>query len=278
MSSLKTCPFCELDFAEDKIRFHMGVQHLGILPEDLDEEENETKTNDVGEAHVSSNDKLDVKSAFDCEICSKTLSCSTLLIKHKKVVHQSKRLSCEFCGKQVVEAKFQNHLNRCEIIHHRKFSGHPYQCQKCKRSFTYKQKLTEHQNVHAKFRFSCEFCKQTFASKYAKNEHVKSKHKKIKNNCESCGKSFNSVPALKYHVSKYHRFTNLSFNDLEQKIQSNEVPKVILKRISKDTIEKWRMKTFIKPKIRSLAADPDPDHSYNCGFCKVSFKTNVSVE
>ena len=85
MSSLKTCPFCELDFAEDKIRFHMGVQHLGILPEDLDEEENESKTNDFGEAHDSSNDKLYVKSAFDCEICSKTLSCSTLLIKHMKV-------------------------------------------------------------------------------------------------------------------------------------------------------------------------------------------------
>ena len=59
--SLKTCPFCELNFNGDKI----GVQNLGIhpvCPEDLDENESSESPNNVK------------KAAFDCDIRSKTLS------------------------------------------------------------------------------------------------------------------------------------------------------------------------------------------------------------
>ena len=60
--SLKTCPFCELNFNGDKIKFHIGVQNLGIHPEDLDENESSESPNNVE------------KAAFDCDIRSKTLS------------------------------------------------------------------------------------------------------------------------------------------------------------------------------------------------------------
>ena len=127
---LKICPFCQLEFDEDKIKFHIGVQHLGIHPEaeELDEVENESpienKTNEIEEA------KLEVKSTYDCEICSKSLSSAHGLEGHMQLVHQSKRLPCDFCGKQVIEARHQNHLIHCEIVHYKKYSGHPFQCDK----------------------------------------------------------------------------------------------------------------------------------------------------
>ena len=63
---LKVCPLCQLDFGEDKIKFHIGVQHLGFHPEA--EELNETQINDQAK------DKLEEKSTYNCEICSKSLS------------------------------------------------------------------------------------------------------------------------------------------------------------------------------------------------------------
>ena len=152
----------------------------------------------------------EAKSAYDCDKCSKTLSSSHRLERHMEIVHQSQRLSCEFCGKQVIEAMFQKHLVICQIVHYKKFSGHPFQCQKCKRSFKSNIELTRHQNVHSRLRFNCEFCKQRFSTNSNK----------------------------KVHVSKFHA-----------NIRGNEVPKVTLKRMSTETFEKWKKKTFIIPRI-----------------------------
>ena len=356
--SQSTCPFCRLTFHKDKIKFHMGVEHLGMHPDQLDyddEEDSEVesepeemkqnydnpKTLDLnikyqandGKArgfsvrttfqtdkdskvinvenstikteHEETNRKVvnpsleihhckeckrnfktrkmfkihqktehDLKipeeivvpkqpNQYDCPECSKTLVNLQGLNLHMKVVHQSQRISCEFCGKQVVESKLQEHLNKCKITHEKKFSGHEFQCQKCKRSFALKSKLKEHQKVHENFRSECEFCKQTFASKYAKNAHVNSKHKMIQRDCKLCGKRFNSIPALNYHLCKVHGFkrsgsmklqkdSNRQENDSEsvmQTIQKLGNPKVKLTRISKEVVEKWKKKTFIIPKL-----------------------------
>ena len=335
---LKICPFCQLEFDEDKIKFHIGVQHLGIHPEaeELDEVENESpienKTNEIEEA------KLEVKSTYDCEICSKSLSSAHGLEGHMQLVHQSKRLPCDFCGKQVIEARHQNHLIHCEIVHYKKYSGHPFQCDKCKRSFSRKSHLSEHQNIHLKIKdkfdaksghdceicsksltnylelvlhmekvhqsqrlpcefcgkqvitamlqkhldqcqinyhekfsghpFQCQKCKRSFTKKKNLIRHQKLLHLKPRFSCEFCKQIFAKKSTKNAHVSMYHSFKGQPL--------PLRMPNVIMKRISKEVVEKWQKKTFIKPRIRRIATVPDPSNF--CSFCQVSFKTKVSFE
>ena len=211
---LKVCPFCQLDFDEDKIKFHIGVQHLGFHPEA--EELNETETNN------QSKDKPEEKSMYNCKICSKLLSSAHGLENHMKVVHQSRRLPCEFCGKQVIESRFQNHLINCEIVHYKKYSGRPFQCDKCKKSFSRKSHLSEHQNVHVKVKdnkakidsklpYDCDICSKKLTNYPELISHLKNVHRSPRISCEFCGKLV-ITKMLQKHLTKCEIVHNEKFS------------------------------------------------------------------
>ena len=72
---------------------------------------------------------------------------------------------------------FQKHSVICEIVHYKKYSGHAFQCQNCKRSFRSDIELTRHQNGHSSIRFNCEFCEATFSTNHNKKAHMVKFHK-----------------------------------------------------------------------------------------------------
>ena len=57
--SIKVCPFCEVVFAEDKIKDHIGKEHLGILPDKtvpkVESKQKEPKLEELDVKHVQNN-------------------------------------------------------------------------------------------------------------------------------------------------------------------------------------------------------------------------------
>ena len=204
--SEKLCPFCEEFFPSDKIKSHIGLNHLGIIL-NKDESKNEVfvKNEDSKLNTKPKVGKRKKKNVFECEKCSKIVSSSKQLRKHMRIVHALERISCEFCGKSVAKLMFKNHQEKCKVVFEEKYSGLEYQCKSCKRSYATKDKLRNHKHhVHSNIRHKCEHCLQTFASKDHKKVHVQSRHQNVFIKCDVCQMSFNSKPAWKYHVSKLH--------------------------------------------------------------------------
>ena len=221
---LKICPFCQLDFNEDKIKFHIGVQHLGFHPEAeelIEDIANEQSKDDQEPKKYKIKDpKMSKNRKYHCEHCDKTFTSKSYKNAHVKTKHQSQRLPCEFCGKQVIESRFQNHLINCKIIHYKKYSGRPFQCNKCKKSFSRKSHLSEHQNVHVKVKenkldgkspYDCEICSKTLTNYSELISHLKNVHRSPRISCEFCGKQV-ITKMLKKHLIKCEIVHNEKFS------------------------------------------------------------------
>ena len=152
--SIKVCPFCEVVFALDKIKDHIGKEHLGILPGNTDQK-------------IESN-RSESKIEFKCETCAKQFLSSTSLEKHQRFVHpknisksveivKRKPWKCDQCEKAYFEKrKLKNHI---QSIH----KGVRHQCGKCEKSFTTKERLKSHTDIiHLGIRISCDECDKSF--------------------------------------------------------------------------------------------------------------------
>ena len=69
----KICPFCNIDFDEDKIKDHIGFEHLGIPP-------TENESIRVEEAEIS-------EKHYSCEMCPIQFKDYNSLKKHQEFVH-----------------------------------------------------------------------------------------------------------------------------------------------------------------------------------------------
>ena len=110
----KVCPFCEVIFVVDKIKDHIGKEHLGIMPDNSEQENHQYHR--------------DSKKELYCETCAKSFLCSTSLEKHGQFVHpesikfshdknQRKTWKCDRCGKTYFQrCKLKDHV---QTIHKR---------------------------------------------------------------------------------------------------------------------------------------------------------------
>jgi uncharacterized C2H2 Zn-finger protein len=166
--------------------------------------------------------------------CQKTYSSRDKLNFHIKIVHKgiTESVICRYCSKTFSRVGHRKqHENaqhmgvaaydctRCEKTFKTKFSlnghvrknhGQRFICEKCGKSYIWKQNLIEHMQScdnSRKTSFSCEVCKAEYSLKRNLFRHIKSQHSSPENNikiCAACGKEYKHQSSLLRHVKKSH--------------------------------------------------------------------------
>ena len=241
----KVCPFCEEVFSAKEIKIHIGVNHLDIPLEKI---ENDTSAKEVvdspkikseplGELSVnqteSKESKENPKKSFQCKICNKLFDSERRLKNHLQMMHEKKgKFACDQCPKVYpFKFKLKQHVN---IVHLGKIptrrGGKRYQCTQCKKSFTTKKSLKLHKrSFHEGKRYQCAQCDQSYAFPNDYRRHVRVKHEgSLTFRCELCDKNFTANFSLKMHNKQKHPHN-----------PKKNHPKVLLKRLSKEIIESY---------------------------------------
>lgn len=114
-----------------------------------------------------------IEDAFECPLCGQKFNQKLYYEKHLMVTHSNERkYRCEACMKEFkVKRAFEQHLR----VH----SGDLFQCEKCEKSYTSKDKLKYHMTCShgAERRFGCLLCEATFFSNNKLNRHLRNVHK-----------------------------------------------------------------------------------------------------
>ena len=80
----------------------------------------------------------------------------------------------------------------------------PYKCNKCTKSFTFKNSLTKHEIIHTgKKPFKCATCSKSFNSKFSHKRHVMLHEGWFPYRCNICGRGFSSPSNLTFHEKSH---------------------------------------------------------------------------
>jgi hypothetical protein len=131
---------------------------------------------------------------FYCKLCMLNFSCVQSLRRH---------------------SKSKSHMSALSGIPAVLIPGH-YKCSVCLKTFTRKNHLTEHQNIHLpksqQKKFECKICNVSYNRRFCLWQHMKSKKHICAVNddpnmdpfkCDLCLKSYSYKRNLKYHMNSH---------------------------------------------------------------------------
>ena len=240
---MKVCPFCELQLDEDKIKGHIGSEHLGINVENepIDFENELEAVVKLEIIDVNEDRKISTVANFQCDDCEKHFLSESSLEKHCGFVHQSSSYKCRRSNPTITS-------NDCKL---------------CRKTFTSLGSLHRHiQSIHDKFQYECEKCEKTFTQKYRLTEHVKVVHEGSNHNyCKfaKCKKSFSNSFNLKQHIQYIH-----------------EKSKPKIKRAKNHNCDKCEKRFQSKASLNEHnAIVPNPNRTYSGLYSKISRQLQV---
>ena len=132
----------------------------------------------INEVHEGQNENK-------CRSCGKLFSSKSNLKNHLNKVHKAIFHKCNYCDNSYIEPfELEAHVKSC----------HTYECDYCEKSFSSKQILKEHENIHTT---KCDYCDKRYFESSDLIAHMQSVHYNV---CDYCGKSFSSKTILKQHI------------------------------------------------------------------------------
>ncbi|XP_044736701.1 zinc finger protein 595-like [Chrysoperla carnea] len=142
----------------------------------------------------------EVKPSWGCDSCNKTFRNRFYLTAHKRAMHSEvKPFTCEICNKAFIMA---THLE----LHKRIHSGEkPFVCKICEKSFRWKGSYKEHVQYHEN-PFACEICDRIFKQKDSLTQHIQKIHSE-ELSCDICDKTFTMKFFLDCHKRDCHNET-----------------------------------------------------------------------
>ena len=141
------CPKCDLSFFEEYLQRHIDTAHEGIpyYP-------------DIG------------KKPYKCDLCDSDFKTKDELEKHKKKVHEVKKLfQCNICSTGFVTKNIlKNHL---KTIHE---DPRKYKYNVCDSSdYKTKDELEKHNRIFHQGSFQCYICRDSFVTLFSLKNHLK---------------------------------------------------------------------------------------------------------
>lgn len=132
---------------------------------------------------------------YDCNICHKVFTHSSLLTKHKRKHLNSKPYICNTCGKIFTES---GNLSRHMRIH----SGErPYKCTVCAKAFSQATHLRKHMNTHTFSKhYTCHLCQKPFKKEFDLNKHMETHNEVASFKCHICDKVFTENDKFQCHL------------------------------------------------------------------------------
>ncbi|XP_052000078.1 uncharacterized protein LOC127656002 [Xyrauchen texanus] len=123
------------------------------------------------EVNNDEEEEVDVGEDFiNCPICQKRFSSNSSLADHHKKHHEDPR---------------------------------PFKCLVCKKGFTKKKYLTQHQQIHSERPYKCNVCSESFKTESALISHNKTHDIKRKHQCSICKRSYLTAHDLLKHERKH---------------------------------------------------------------------------
>lgn len=150
---------------------------------------------------------------IECEICSRSIQCQSILQKHMLLHTGEKPFECDECGKK--------YTNRSNLrIHQLSHSGKmDYVCKECGQKFTHLSYLKRHLLRHSGKKIHiCEHCGKGFIRKYHLLRHIPVHTKQAALVCDKCGMSFRRTDHLKLHLRNVHLIASNMFKAEEEKL------------------------------------------------------------
>ena len=142
-----------------------------------------------------------------CEVCFKFFKSDIQLKKHHRNIHDKR--TCELCNKEISAGNFNRHKKEHHLVLDSLLSGN-FNCDKCKSSFTRKDKLIKHETTCKQMskdplsQFQCNICGvKGFSTKKTLKSHVKS-HQDERVGCSECGNHYANKKLLKRHMKSKH--------------------------------------------------------------------------
>ncbi|KAK3722284.1 hypothetical protein QZH41_016392 [Actinostola sp. cb2023] len=216
-------------------------------------------------------DQHDSSMAFVCDLCNKSFTQETNLVRHKKAIHSGRSFNCERCG---------NSFNRRDVLkrHMKKHSqDKEHKCQHCERKFYRKDMRDDHQKV-------CEYEKmyedQNKKRKLIDEEHEETPEKRPKldnasdqavnkepcdneDPCELTSAMQDSLKTFKFKPRIAEKY------DLRLCLQGKK--KALLNRLQRELKSKRGIKwfvsvqvKFIKPKANGIDVVSEPHFRSLC--------------
>ncbi|XP_059363795.1 uncharacterized protein LOC132103021 [Carassius carassius] len=117
-----------------------------------------------------------------CPICKRRFSSNSSLMEHHKKHHEDPR---------------------------------PFKCLVCKKDFTKKRYLTQHQQIHSERPYQCNVCSESFKTETALVSHCKIHDAKRQHQCPICSRTYLTANDLAKHKRKHVEHQNLSEDNRE---------------------------------------------------------------
>ena len=131
---------------------------------------------------------------FKCDVCNKTFSFSSAVVRHKRTHTGQKPFKCHVCDKRFSQ--------RSSLFgHKRTHTGEkPFKCDVCEKGFTVSGNLVTHKRTHTGEKpFKCDACDKAFtvSGNLVRHKRTHTREKPFK--CDVCDKEFTQLHSLKLH-------------------------------------------------------------------------------